>query len=67
MSKTLKVTGKFLEILSLEIERNDILKESEFSFFALSDEKVYEQAEQTFIEQLNAALFMDTNEGIFGG
>ena len=44
MRRVIKVSNKFKEILLLEIERNDILKASQFSHFALSDQIVYEQA-----------------------
>ena len=67
MHRIMRVSDKFLEILQLEIERNDILKASEFSHFALSDKQVYDQAEQTYIDKLHIALGKDLNEVIMGG
>ena len=63
----MRVSEKFLEILQLEIERNDILKASEFSHFALSHKQVYDQSEQTYIDKLHIALGKDLNEVIMGG
>ena len=65
MRRVIKVSNKFKEILLLEIERNDILKASQFSHFALSDQIVYEQAEQTYLDKLNIAVARDLEEMIY--
>lgn len=65
MRRVIKVSNKFKEILLLEIERNNILKESQFSHFALSDQIVYEQAEQTYLDKLNIAVARDLEEMIY--
>ena len=67
MSKVLTLNKRFQEILSLEIEKNDILMQSEFKDFALSEDMIFEGAMEKYLQEISKAVIEDINESIVYG
>lgn len=67
MSKVLTLNKRFQEILSLEIEKNDILMQSEFKDFALSEDMIFEGAMEKYLQEISKAVIEDINEAIVYG
>ena len=54
---------KFKEILQLETDRNELLKDSGWAAFAISDSIVFEHAVDSFMAFLNVAIIKESNAG----
>ena len=58
-----RLIRKFKDILALETYRNEQLKDSQWAAFAISENIVFKQALDTFMDLLNKAIIEEVSTG----